>query len=246
MQSPCVPYHYSCLPQNPHLRRENTNYTITQTKQKKETRTNLHLHFSQSNNHVWSRDDRMQVYLRTTYPFQKNLQILDSLAGRCDQSRGPFHQIQTCTCLKTEGKGHFTPIWTARTESHLWPHLTFALPCLFLQTLPCCPCYPCCQNSHHSFLSKRVRPITALSLHKTPPLGLHGSKTPTSSKPAHSSITCGVHTCGGKRSQSGILHLTCAKFLFFLFLSLTHIETTVRSNDALKMFTNKAVEWFTH
>lgn len=47
---------------------------------------------------------RMQVWLRTTYPFQKNLQILDSLADRCDQSRGPFHQFQTCTCLKTGGK----------------------------------------------------------------------------------------------------------------------------------------------
>lgn len=72
-----------------------TNYTLQQPP--------FPLHIK-SNNQVLSRDDRMQVCLRMTYPFQKNLQILDSWAYRCDQSRGPFHQFQTCTCLKAGGK----------------------------------------------------------------------------------------------------------------------------------------------
>lgn len=148
MQSPCVPYHYPCLPQNLHLRRENTSWL---KKEKNKTGINLNFHFTLSaNKQVLSSDERMKVCLkglthskRISKPSIHWHIVVTKIAVHSTHSR-PVHvwrreEWSTQTNLN-------------RTESHLWPYLTFVLPCLFHQTLPCWPCYPCCQSSHHSFL----------------------------------------------------------------------------------------------
>lgn len=213
MRSPCGPYHYPCLPRNSHLSTEKESVLDKQWQ-----------------NAGWSQ--------RLTHPFQRNLQILDSLACHCDWSRDPFQTFQTCTCLmakrqvtsdqpEQQWEQKLTSDLTWHPSSHVSSskasHVAHVIHAAKAPTTHSCQQHYWPSTCHH------------VTRH------LEVSKSHTSAKPVHSSITWSIHACDQK-VLSGILLLVTGKPF------LSHLFDTYWYDGRVKWRTQQMlamVEWFT-
>lgn len=214
MWSPCGPYHYPCLPRNPHLRTEKIHWVNSVTQRWEKT--------------GWSQ--------RTTHSFQRNLRTLDSLACRCERSRGPSRPFQTCTCLKTKER-------SLQSQPEQQPAQKLISDLTWHPSSHVSPSEP--PHAAHVVHAAKAAAAAHSCREQHRPLTPHRStrhvevsKSHTSSKPVHSSVTWSIHACGRKKkkkslSVSGIFCLMTGQPV------LSYLSDTYRYNGQVKWRTEQ-------